>query len=145
VLAHPADAAVVRDGSPDPPTGFFADAWRPRFARYLLHAGVNRARSIKGVGEVDTFADRDVLDVPGQPRVMHSPGHTPGHCAFVLEESGVLFSGDALVTLDTVSGAKGPRSIRWNDDADQAAVSYERLRTFEASVVLPGHGEPWRR
>jgi glyoxylase-like metal-dependent hydrolase (beta-lactamase superfamily II) len=57
----------------------------------------------------------------------------------------VLFSGDALVTLDTVTGAKGPQQIRWNDDEDEAAASYARLRETEARVVLPGHGEPWRR
>jgi glyoxylase-like metal-dependent hydrolase (beta-lactamase superfamily II) len=55
----------------------------------------------------------------------------------------VLFSGDALVTLDSVSGRTGPQLIRWNDDDDQATASYEQLRDMEARVVLPGHGEPW--
>ena len=55
----------------------------------------------------------------------------------------MLFSGDALVTLDSVSGRTGPQLIRWNDDEEQAAASYKRLRDLAASVVLPGHGEPW--
>jgi glyoxylase-like metal-dependent hydrolase (beta-lactamase superfamily II) len=144
VLAHPADAEVVRSGAPEPPQGFFAPAWRPRFARYLLHALVNGGRSIAGVSRVETFRDGEVLDVPGRPRVLHTPGHTPGHCAFLLEEQGVLFSGDALVTLDTVSGRTGPQLIRWNDDSVQAAAAYDRLRAVGADLILPGHGEPWK-
>jgi glyoxylase-like metal-dependent hydrolase (beta-lactamase superfamily II) len=145
VLAHPADAPEVQEGTPKPPPSFFADAWRPRFARYLVHAAKNGGRSIQPVRNVETFGDTDVLDVPGRPRVLHTPGHTAGHCAFLLDGPGVLFSGDALVTLDTVTGAKGPQQIRWNDDEDEAAASYARLRETEARVVLPGHGEPWRR
>jgi len=143
VLAHPADAEIVRAGEPKPPPSFFADAWRPRFARYLLHAARNGGTSIEGVPEVETFADGDVLSVAGRPRVLHTPGHTAGHCALLLDDRGVLFSGDALVTLDTVTGSTGPRLIRWNHNAEQAAASYERLRALDVPLILPGHGEPW--
>ena len=146
VFAHPADAPTIQAGNAKPPPSFFADAWRPRFARYLVHAAMNGGgRSAQPVGSVDTVADGDVLDAPGRPRVLHTPGHTPGHCAFLVEDRSVLFSGDALVTLDNVTGRRGPQPIRWNDDDAQAAASYERLRTVDAGVVLPGHGEPWRR
>jgi glyoxylase-like metal-dependent hydrolase (beta-lactamase superfamily II) len=145
VLVHAGDADVVRDGTPEPPPSFFSDAWRPRFARYLVHAARNDARSIEPVPSVETFADDERLDVPGRPRVLHTPGHTAGHCAFVLEDRGVIFSGDSLVTRDNVSGRTGPQPIRWNDDQEQARSSYERLFALPADVVLPGHGEPWRR
>ena len=41
------------------------------------------------------FADREVLDF-GRTKlqVIHTPGHTPGHCAFYEEENGLLFVGD---------------------------------------------------
>jgi glyoxylase-like metal-dependent hydrolase (beta-lactamase superfamily II) len=144
-LAHMADAEVVRSGKPEPPPDFFLDAWRPRFLRYLIHAGKNRARSIDGVQDVETFGDGVELDVPGRPRVLHTPGHTFGHCALLLERRDVLFSGDALVTLDTATGQRGPRPIRWNADDEQATASYERLRALDAALVLPGHGEPLSR
>ena len=143
--AHMAEADVVQAGEAKPPPDFFLDAWRPRFARYLVHAARSGGRSIAGVPRVETFGDGVELDVPGRPRVLHTPGHTPGHCAFLLERDGVLFSGDALVTLDTASGRRGPRLIRWNDDGEQATASYERLRSLGVPLVLPGHGEPWRR
>jgi glyoxylase-like metal-dependent hydrolase (beta-lactamase superfamily II) len=140
-----ADAEAVRSGTPEPPPDFFLDAWRPRFLRYLIHAAANGARSIEGVGAVETFGDGMELDVPGRPRVIHAPGHTPGHCALLLADRSVLFSGDALVTLDTATGRTGPRPIRWNADQEQAAASFERLRAVDARIVLPGHGEPLAR
>lgn len=43
-----------------------------------------------------TFADGELLPVAGGVRVVHTPGHSPGHCSFVLEDRGVLVTGDAL-------------------------------------------------
>ena len=145
VLAHAADAETIRAGKPKPPPGFFADLWRPRFARYFLHAVVQGAASIDAVPALETFSEGDHLDVPGRPLVLHTPGHTPGHCALLLEQRDVLFSGDALVTLDSATGRRGPQPIRWNENREQATASYERLRNLSANTVLPGHGEPWRR
>jgi glyoxylase-like metal-dependent hydrolase (beta-lactamase superfamily II) len=31
--------------------------------------------------------------------VLHTPGHSPGHCSFLHERSGVLVTGDALFNL----------------------------------------------
>jgi glyoxylase-like metal-dependent hydrolase (beta-lactamase superfamily II) len=57
----------------------------------------------------------------------------------------VLFSGDALVTLDNATARTGPQPVRWFEDAAQEQASFERLRSIDVAVVYPGHGEPWRR
>jgi glyoxylase-like metal-dependent hydrolase (beta-lactamase superfamily II) len=44
----------------------------------------------------DEIADDQVLDVAGGLRVIHTPGHTPGHVSLLHEPSGVLIVGDAL-------------------------------------------------
>src|SRR5215210_2328715 len=126
VLAHPAESDAIRSGDPKRPPNFFADAWRPRFARYLVHAAVAGARTIAGVETVDPVAEGDELDVPGRPRVIHTPGHTPGHCAFLLEGRGVLFSGDALVTRDDVSAARLPAGAARSRADARAAPSRRR-------------------
>ena len=67
------------------------------------------------VAKLDDMADGDTLDIPGSPRVIHAPGHTAGSCALFLEERSVLFSGDALVTLDVAKGPRGragPQVVR---------------------------------
>ena len=57
-----------------------------------------------------TFTDGD-LDVPGGPRVIPTPGHSPGHVAFHLPDRGVLIAGDALCTYNALTGARGPQPL----------------------------------
>jgi len=40
--------------------------------------------------------DGDVVDVGGGLRIVHTPGHTPGHISLLHEKTGVLITGDAL-------------------------------------------------
>jgi glyoxylase-like metal-dependent hydrolase (beta-lactamase superfamily II) len=86
-----------------------------------------------------------VLDVPGRPRVVFTPGHTAGHCALHLADRGTVITGDALVTLDPYTGHTGPQIVARAATADsaQALRSLDHLAATRASVVLPGHGEPW--
>jgi glyoxylase-like metal-dependent hydrolase (beta-lactamase superfamily II) len=101
---------------------------------------------VPGVARLDELADGEVLDVPGSPRVVHAPGHTAGSRALLVEGRSLLFSGDALVTLDMTRGRTGPRIIRgpFTEDAELAMQSLAALAATNAKTVLPGHGEPWR-
>ncbi len=119
--------------------------WRPAVLRFLIHGLRNGGMRIPPVAEPQTFSDGEVLDVPGRPRVVHAPGHSPGSCALVLAERAILFSGDVLVTLDVLSGEKGPRiqPDAFNSDPAAARSAVEMLRGLRAKVILPGHGEPF--
>lgn len=44
----------------------------------------------------EEFADGDVLPIAGGLRVVHTPGHTPGHVALLSEPTGVLITGDSI-------------------------------------------------
>jgi glyoxylase-like metal-dependent hydrolase (beta-lactamase superfamily II) len=86
------------------------------------------------------------LPVPGEPRVVFSPGHTFGHCALHLPDRDVLIAGDAIVMLDPYTGKRGPRLV-----ARAATANVEsNMRSLDgfldtgAKTVLTGHGEPWR-
>src|ERR1700761_4027078 len=48
--------------------------------------------------------DRLLADVPGRPRVVTLPGHTPGSVGSLFADRGLLFTGDALVTYDGITG-----------------------------------------
>ncbi len=110
--------------------------------RYFVGHGILRPAAVK---ELTEFDDGVVLPVPGAPRVVHVPGHTAGSSALLLEARGVVFTGDALVTHDCYSGARGPRLLARvsNDDSGQALASLDALAGLRARVVLPGHGEPF--
>lgn len=44
----------------------------------------------------ETFTDGQVVPFAGGIRVVHTPGHSPGHAAYLLEDSGVLITGDSI-------------------------------------------------
>ncbi len=104
-----------------------------------------RALSIVPITKLSSFADGEVLDVPSRPRVVHAPGHTAGTVALYVESRGVLFSGDALVTRNPLTGRVGPQIMpsAFNRDTAQALASLRALLGVAATTVLPGHGEPW--
>ncbi len=77
--------------------------------------------------------DGDRLDLGGREiRVIHTPGHSPGHCCFYEPERGYLYSGDLIYKgcLCAFYPATDPR---------QFYQSVRKLRNFEISRILPGH------
>lgn len=68
--------------------------------------------------------------------VRHTPGHTPGHCVFVLEGEGVLFSGDQLF-----AGSIGRTDLPRGDFRTlMDSMEREVLTLDDDTRVLPGHG-----
>jgi glyoxylase-like metal-dependent hydrolase (beta-lactamase superfamily II) len=148
VWVHEDGKAAALEGVGKPPLGLFFFMWRPAFARFiraLMSAGMLDG---KPIAEVNTFTDGQVLDVPGQPEVIHTPGHRKGHCSFWLPDSRILFAGDALITMDIMSGkAVAPEPVRggnlFNDNKEQQEASARKLATLGQVTLLPGHVQPW--
>jgi glyoxylase-like metal-dependent hydrolase (beta-lactamase superfamily II) len=113
--------------------------------RILWEIARNGGLRVPPVAEVQTFSDGDVLDVPGSPRVVHTPGHTHGHCVVHLADRGVVFAGDALCTYNVLRGTRGPQLMppALTVSTPQALASLDQIAALEADTVLPGHGEPW--
>jgi glyoxylase-like metal-dependent hydrolase (beta-lactamase superfamily II) len=150
VLIHEADDASLR--KPAPKGGdasvpkVLGNLWRPAAVRILAHQLRHGGAKLPKIEGAETFADGDVLDVPGRLRTIHTPGHTAGHCALFAESRGVLFAGDALIDHPLVTKGRGPRIMpRYtNIDSEQALASLDALEAVEADLVLFGHGQPWR-
>ncbi len=68
--------------------------------------------------------------------VLHTPGHTPGHCCFLLADEGMLFSGDHLF-----AGSIGRTDLPGGDfDALIASMAEKILPLDDDLAVHPGHG-----
>jgi glyoxylase-like metal-dependent hydrolase (beta-lactamase superfamily II) len=139
---HELDAPLARGEVPNP-----ASARVPYRLGPILSFFVYSVRNRYGLGphlaEVVTFGDGATLDVPGSPRVIHLPGHTPGSAAILVPGRDALFLGDALVTRSVATGQLGPQVGPFNADRALALASLDRLEAVEAGLLLPGHGEPW--
>jgi glyoxylase-like metal-dependent hydrolase (beta-lactamase superfamily II) len=109
VLSHPADGPYLRGEKRMSNWGVVKYLWHPWYALYMLRQLAKGVTRTPAIAQLDEFADGDVLDVPGSPRVVHAPGHTAGSCALFVEDGSILFSGDALVTVDMTRGLTGPQ------------------------------------
>lgn len=87
-----------------------------------------------------------VLDVPGTPTVLATPGHTDGSVSLHFPSRDAVIGGDALVTLDPYSARTGPHLVARaaTADTDRSLASLELLAATGAGTLLPGHGAPWR-
>ena len=135
----------------------------PRFpgARYVLHAAdieffskpdgadayaaLDELRRIDGLGMLDADpADREVM---AGIRVVHTPGHTPGHRSVVLEagDERVLLTGDLLHV--PVQAAHPSWSSSHDEDADTGAASRTSVLAMAASggwhVGVPHFARPF--
>jgi glyoxylase-like metal-dependent hydrolase (beta-lactamase superfamily II) len=81
----------------------------------------------------------------GSLEVIASPGHSPGHVAFLDTRDRTLYCGDAFTTAFGVATSARPNPLfpftaffTWNRHlALQSAIE---LRTHEPSALAPGHG-----
>jgi glyoxylase-like metal-dependent hydrolase (beta-lactamase superfamily II) len=146
VWVHQADAALAKGEKPGRNDGRATSyLLRGAFYRTLFSLARRGATRIVPVKEVSTFADGETLDLPGRPRVVYAPGHTPGSAAVLLERQRVLLTGDTLATWNPLTGRPGPQVMPsgLNRDTPQAIRSLDVLDGLPAEVLLPGHGEPW--
>ena len=146
VWVHEADAEMARTGKDVPRDGKVTSyLLKAQFYRTLWILGRGGATKIIPIREVSTFGDGQTLDVPGRPRVVYAPGHSPGSAALLLEDRQVLLAGDVLCTHNPLTGRAGPQIMPsgLNSDTGQAMDSLDNLAGIKADVVLAGHGDPW--
>ncbi|MBO1334352.1 MBL fold metallo-hydrolase [Streptomyces sp. VRA16 Mangrove soil] len=123
-----------------------AQSWRPGVLPWAVHAIRAGGTAHVPVTEPSPFPAPGPLDLPGAPEPVRTPGHTEGHCAYLLADTGTLISGDALVTAHPTSRIDGPQILpaMFHTDRSRALHSLELLEAVEADVILPGHGPAHR-
>jgi len=66
-------------------------------------------------------------------QVVHTPGHTPGHCAFWEEKHGILISGDIDLA------GFGPWYAHYCSNLDDFLSSIDLCREINPRILLSGH------
>ena len=89
------------------------------------------------VGHIVT--DGQVLPILGGMRVIHTPGHTPGSVCYLLEDRGLIFSGDTLFS----DGERLSRSVPFpGSNGQHLRRSLKALAALEFDTLCGGHGVP---
>jgi glyoxylase-like metal-dependent hydrolase (beta-lactamase superfamily II) len=89
---------------------------------------------------------KDGDEVLPHTRVMHTPGHTKGHCSLLWsdeqEKIKVAICGDAIINL---SWLQSGHVWRFNGDFYDKRVAQESSRRLiqQADILIPGHGQPF--
>jgi glyoxylase-like metal-dependent hydrolase (beta-lactamase superfamily II) len=85
----------------------------------------------------EPLADGNVLRVGSvEIRVLHTPGHRPEHCSFVIDET-IVLTGDSLFVGDT---ARPDLAIAARDGAQDLFHSLRKLEALGDDIeVFPGH------
>jgi glyoxylase-like metal-dependent hydrolase (beta-lactamase superfamily II) len=117
----------------------------PRSLPLLGRMAAAGALAVKGVPDTRPLGTGAALPVPGRPTVVHTPGHTDGHCILHFPDRDAVLCGDALVTLDPYTGKSGPQIVASaaTKDTGQALGSLDAIAATGAATVLSGHGKPW--
>ncbi|GAA0629206.1 MBL fold metallo-hydrolase [Sporichthya brevicatena] len=131
VVAHVADAPVIRGEQAGPPPNF--TDWERE-----LHAQVAADLAAAPPVPVDLDVhDGDVLPFGGGARVLAVPGHTDGSIALHLPGQGVLFTGDVIAEHQ---GAVIPGVF--NLDGERVLDAFRALAQLDVDVACFGHGRP---
>ena len=118
--------------------------WHPRYLAWTVAISRKGALTREGIPSTQALTDDVAAGLPGAPMAVPTPGHTGGHCSFVVD--GVLVAGDALVTGHPLAPRGGPQRLPklFNHDEDGCVRSLSALGLLDTEVLLPGHGPVWR-
>ena len=118
-------------------------AWNPRYLKWSLAITRRGGLTREGIPGTEALGADIATTLPGAPVAVPSPGHTAGHCSYLVD--GVLVAGDALVTGHPLSTRSGPQLLPalFNHDQDGCLRSLAALALLDTEVLLPGHGPLW--
>jgi glyoxylase-like metal-dependent hydrolase (beta-lactamase superfamily II) len=132
VLAHEWEADIVSGDRPAQPVGLKPTA---PLRTYPFQVGIFLNRPKHRPCPVDEAVSDD--DAVGPLRVLHVPGHSPGHLALFWEEKSMLLSGDAIATWPRFEAGWPAFTL----NPEEHAHSIRRLAELEAAIVGVGHGD----
>lgn len=93
---------------------------------------IDEYRIFQGIPQM-LLHDKDSIDLGERNLVViHTPGHSPGHCCFYEPDRKYLYSGDLIYSgcLDAFYPSTDP---------EQFWMSVRKVQSFETEHIFPGH------
>ncbi|MBF0118279.1 MAG: MBL fold metallo-hydrolase [Desulfobacterales bacterium] len=80
----------------------------------------------------------NIIDIGRKIEAISLPGHTEGHMGYLIQDSGILVTGD----LFDFENAFGMDINNHFSNYEAALASLEKVRQIDPEIIIPGHGEP---
>ena len=129
---HAADAPIAEAG-----TGFRPMTPSPELLGQVLYRVFKSADAkVPPAGIDHHVADGEVLPIAGGLQAIHVPGHCAGQLAYLWRAGGVLFAGDAFITM---LGLRLPICF---EDLAEGRRSLKTLGNYTYAIACTGHGKP---
>jgi glyoxylase-like metal-dependent hydrolase (beta-lactamase superfamily II) len=146
IIVHTKDLDVVKGGYPAfwnaqldaagdlTPEFFFAPfPWIQRVSEFLMG-------SIAPIPNATSFSEEETLQIGSiAVKIVHTPGHSPGHVSFYLPDFECLIAGD-------IFGLFGDHKPVLNlpySDLDAYQKSLEKLKNLPITHLVTGHKRQW--
>lgn len=125
------------------PVDVAAHVWHPRWLKWSVSIIGKGALTRHGIPTTAALTEDIATRLPGIPKAIPTPGHTGGHCSYLVD--GVLVGGDALITGHPLAIRQGPQMLppMFNHDQDRCRRSLATLAMLDTEVLIPGHGPVW--
>jgi glyoxylase-like metal-dependent hydrolase (beta-lactamase superfamily II) len=118
-----------------PPTDFWFTQVDPEVMRTIIRVPPHEAFTL--------VEDGEEIDLAGERyRVIWTPGHSDGHICLFRERDGVFLAADHVLPRITPNVGLYSKRDRENPLGDYLN-SLRKVANLPASIVLPGHGEPF--
>jgi ribonuclease/clavin/mitogillin len=131
------EAVLLSHSHPDHTAA--AEALRDRYGVPIM---AHAATAVQLPFAVDRpLSDGEVLTSGRDPQwrlqCIHTPGHDPGHLAFLEETTGALLAGDMVANPGTIVVSR-----EYAGDMAAFVSSLERLLHVDCKLIIPAHGHP---
>lgn len=135
ISVHEGDVEWLKNGIPMPMEMIRNNIIREPFSKEVPQDfDINKYRVYTG-NPTTILTDNDVIDIGSRKvKVLHTPGHSPGHICLWEEERGYLYTGDLIYsgTLFAFYPSTNPKDFK---------RSVDRISRLNVKKVLPAHNE----
>ncbi len=134
VYAHPADAALARQGI----AGRLPHVVSPGLMNAIIYRLFirNSKNAIAPLADIEVINDGDLLPIGGGLQVIHTPGHSAGHLALYLQADDLLIAGDLCANM---------MGLGWStvyEDRALGVKSILKVAEIPFGKAVFGHGKP---
>lgn len=135
IAVHEADLGWLKNGLPIPLNMIKNNVTQEPFTKLPPEDFDINNYSVYSGEPTKVLKDNDIIDIGSRTlKVIHTPGHSPGHICLYEESRGYLFTGDLIYLGTLYAFYPSTDPVMYKD-------SIEKISRLKVSRVLPSHNE----